>query len=129
MEIVGDREQDADQVVRFDRVALEHRREQSLGRVEHDLGIVVDHDDGTTGGTNLHDVFPPRRTAPRSDKATCRWPVARERDLLGRQLAERSRRQVPQLHGTDAQPHQPGHRQAHFGEQPPNLAFATLRHR
>ena len=51
------------------------RREQSLRRVEHDLGVVVDHDDGTTGGTNLHDEFPPRRTAPRSDKATCRWPV------------------------------------------------------
>ena len=71
-EIVGDREQDADQVVLLDGVALEHGREQPLGGVEHDLGARRDRRRWLHGRHEPSSAFPPRERSPRSDKATCR---------------------------------------------------------
>src|SRR6266496_3231521 len=65
-QIVGHREQDADEILVRDGIALQERREQPPGRVEQGRGLVPGDEDGSTGGTNLHRASFPRSERPRA---------------------------------------------------------------
>src|SRR5437867_211265 len=84
---------------------------------------------------------PPTTTAPRAARTlNLARPGTREgprlpprearefADLPGRQGPDRAGPQPAERDRTDAEPDQPRHRQADGGEEPANLALASLRH-